>query len=463
MRVVIASPAAEAAGVRPGLGVAAARALCAALVVLRDDPPADARALERLAVRLLRFTPDVCVDGKDALQLEIGRTAHHFGGEAALVGQVRESCRALGHEAALGVAATPEAARVLARAALLGHAGDEAGLERCPWQALAPEEPVAQACTALGVRTIGELLALPRAGLATRTTIAFVQQLQRLRGELDEPLARVVPPERFEDELDLLDPATSAAPLLFAAKRLFDAAEAELEARSRLLVSATVTLVPVGREAPRAITIAPSEPTRSAQLLVRLLAHRLERERLAAPIDRVQLAFERSVPCRARQDALFEQAAREVRDRDVGHLAAALRDRLAVRLGDPQVQTAELVADWRPERAFRLRRHGEAAPAAGGGEPAAEGAPGPRPLELDADPMPLQVDVDRDGAPRALRERGRGVPLRVVRGPERIASGWWDGRDVERAYFEVETGEGARLWLFCDLRSGAFFRHGTFS
>jgi protein ImuB len=53
--------------------------------------------------------------------------------------------------------------------------------------------------------------------------------------------------------------------------------------------------------------------------------------------------------------------------------------------------------------------------------------------------------------------------LALVRGPERIAAGWWDGRDAERAYFEVETEEGARLWLFLDRREDAWYQHGTFS
>ena len=87
---------------------------------------------------------------------------------------------------------------------------------------------------------------------------------------------------------------------------------------------------------------------------------------------------------------------------------------------------------------------------------------GPRPLLLDGTPTPIDVAVDADGRPCAWRHRVGLVALRVVRGPERIAAGWWDGHDVERDYFEVEAGDGARLWLFRDHLSGAFFRHGSF-
>jgi protein ImuB len=37
---------------------------------------------------------------------------------------------------------------------------------------------------------------------------------------------------------------------------------------------------------------------------------------------------------------------------------------------------------------------------------------------------------------------------RILTGPERIESGWWDGGDVRRDYYMVETGDGQRAWVF---------------
>src|SRR5262249_56777514 len=136
-----------------------------------------------------------------------------------------------------------------------------------------------------------------------------------------EALALRAPPEGFDGELELLDPVSDAPSILFAAQRLFVAAEAELERRHHALIAATVTLVPPGRVAPTRIAIAPSEPTRSAALLLRLLEHRLERERLAAPIEQVRLSFSRTAPLELAQDRLLEAA----RDRDFERDAAALR------------------------------------------------------------------------------------------------------------------------------------------
>ncbi len=484
-RIVAATATALAAGVRAGQAVAAARALCAGLQVARADPAADARALARLAVALLRFTPDVCLDGGPtdapgtaALALEVGRTAFHFGGEQALVATVIAACQRAGHHAQIAVADTSEAARTLARASEL--AGDpaprhapNATLEPAaarelfaalPWQALAPAPAVEGACRALGVGTLRELLALPRAGLATRTSIAFVQQLQRLLGELEEPLVRIVVPERLEEEIELPAAVQECAPLLVACERLLQSACLELERRNEAWAGATFSFVPVRRGPSTLLELAPATPTRDPELLLLLLSHRLERQPLPGPIEAVRLAVTQRVECAAEQGPLFAQQ----RDRDGERAATALADRLAVRLGRERVQGAQLLADPRPERAFRWQALCEAAAprvAAADGRARANAAwavpLGARPFTLIEPPQPCAIECDERGAPCA--ETGaRGERLRVVRGPERVAGGWWDGRDVERDYFEVEAPDGQRRWLFRDRVGGGWFCHGSF-
>ena len=55
--------------------------------------------------------------------------------------------------------------------------------------------------------------------------------------------------------------------------------------------------------------------------------------------------------------------------------------------------------------------------------------------------------------------------LRVLSGPERIESGWWDGGDVRRDYYLVETSQGQRAWAFLPAGElgGAWMLHGWFA
>jgi protein ImuB len=480
-RIVTATPAAEARGVKPGLPLAAARALCSGLEVAPLDPDGEALLLARLAAALLRFTPDVCREpdpalpaGAAALLLEVGRTAFHFGGEAALAEQVAAVCARAGFSACIGVAETPEAARVLARAA--GLAGDPAPrhavgatrdwLAPLPCEVLAPPPDVATALRALGLRTVGELLALPRAGLATRTSIAFVQQLQRLQGELEEPLVRIAPPERLEEEHEFEVPVADAGAWLAAARGLLLPLLEELAASGRAPQRLCFEFVPPasaggvnarGGGVPWTIEMAPGVPTRDVALLLTLLSHRLEAGAQAPAIEKLRCRVAATVPLAAEQEALFCAG----RDRAVERAAALLIDRLRMRLSSGQVQGVALVADPRPERAFRFTA-AEAGGAVGRGGAAglAAGlAAGARPLALEAMPRRCAVECDACGRPVAWRDIRE--PLRRVRGPERITGGWWDGHDVERDYFEVERQDGQRCWLYRDA-AGAWFRHGEF-
>jgi protein ImuB len=53
--------------------------------------------------------------------------------------------------------------------------------------------------------------------------------------------------------------------------------------------------------------------------------------------------------------------------------------------------------------------------------------------------------------------------LELESGPERIESGWWDGRDVRRDYYVARNPAGVWFWVFRDREpSGRWFLHGVF-
>ncbi|MBL7599235.1 DNA polymerase Y family protein, partial [Escherichia coli] len=70
-RVVLAADAAaQATGLRAGMPVTKAQVLVPGLIVQDADPAADAEALERLAVWLLRYAPIVAPDPPDGLIID---------------------------------------------------------------------------------------------------------------------------------------------------------------------------------------------------------------------------------------------------------------------------------------------------------------------------------------------------------------------------------------------------------
>ncbi|MGD9644103.1 MAG: DNA polymerase Y family protein [Pirellulales bacterium] len=90
--------------------------------------------------------------------------------------------------------------------------------------------------------------------------------------------------------------------------------------------------------------------------------------------------------------------------------------------------------------------------------------PGDRPLYLHPRPLRLPVlSIAPEGPPARFRRAGHDYHIVRVWGPERIETGWWRTRCVRRDYYQVETRDGQRFWLFRELGAGAWFLHGEFA
>jgi protein ImuB len=83
-----------------------------------------------------------------------------------------------------------------------------------------------------------------------------------------------------------------------------------------------------------------------------------------------------------------------------------------------------------------------------------------------ADPRACQGlnKVQRPGwllpQPSPLAEQG----VHILMGPERIESGWWDGADIRRDYYLVQTRTGQRGWAFRNVgQSDGLWLQGWFA
>ena len=152
--------------------------------------------------------------------------------------------------------------------------------------------------------------------------------------------------------------------------------------------------------------------------------------------------------------------------RQSGTSVPELIERLRARLGTEAVYGISLVPEHRPERAWCVAEPSAPSAKRHRGRPKSVSAPEQppdRPLWLLAEPQSLEGDEQPcfEGA------------LELEQGPERIESGWWDGRDVQRDYYIARNPAGVRLWVFRnrDGTSGAmggpdsvgrWFLHGVF-
>ena len=446
--VVLADDRARGAGVHPGQPLTAAQALCPALSTKARDPGAERQAIDSIAAWAYRFSADVSIAGPDAILLEVGASLTLFGGLAALLRRLRFEIAAFGFDFSLAAAATATAAHVLAAQAdgiAIAHAGPLASaLGAVPLASSGLDDDAIAALRGMGFRKLRDLFRLPRAELARRVGPDALDHLDRMRGFAAETLVRYRPADRFERKLEFASGIESQAALAFALQRLVRELATFLVARDGGVERFTLVL---GHErgATTRIDVGLLAPQRDAASLLELTRARLERIELVAPVHALTLRAKDLPPLCPLHADLFETGRREALD------WPALAERLRARLGDSALRGLRCVADHRPGRAWRFAPMNETqlsreAPSIACASALRETG--------SCDPIAFEkpgVEVHAQSRPFWLLERLirlRTTPARLIAGPERIESGWWDDRDNSRDYYVIETHLGQRGWAF---------------
>ncbi len=277
-RVFACDRKARARGVRAGMAISAALALASRLNVVPRDPAAETEALLGVAGWAAQFTPDVALEFPDSVLLEVSGSLKLFGGLSPLIERLQRGLDAMGWSAALAVAPTPRAAYWLALAGkqkfIASSAELEPALAALPVGVLRRDDETLAALQAIGVRTLGELRALPRDGLARRFGQGLLDELDRGLGRIPDPRNFFVPPARFQAAIELPAEVTQAEALLFAARRLIVQLAGFLAARSRGVQRLVLRLRHRDRAATE-IAIGLVAPSRDAEHFTLLLRERL--------------------------------------------------------------------------------------------------------------------------------------------------------------------------------------------
>lgn len=494
-RITAVNPAAAASGLAVGETLADARARIGALQVRLAEPAADAKALTRLTLWAMRYTPSVALfkeeSGCDGFFLDVTGATHLMGGEKNLLADLARRLRAFGLPARLGVAETPGTAWAVSHSArtspTIVPAGSEAeALAPLPVEGLrlAPEE--ATALRRLGFKRIGDLFHRPRAPFAARFEKALLKRLDQALARAPEPLALLTPPPLYRKTRSLLEPITTEDAIVAVATRLMQDLAPQLEAdgvgarRLRLMlfrVDGIAHGLDVGCTLP---TQNPGDVTRLIRLKLQHLARFLE---AGFGFETLSLAVTVAEKMNPRQEALAATSGDAERTRRCTILLDALRQRLGAesvrhivpvashwpeRSEKPTDQRSEKPTDQRSEvlnRAPIATRDGDAA------WPSAKHVRPRPPLMLPrAEPAEV-IALMPDGPPLRLRWRGKLHSVAHAEGPERVAAEWWrTTKDAPtRDYYLVEDRAGHRLWLYREgipgreTASARWFVHGLFA
>lgn len=429
------NPAARKLGLRPGQSLTSAQLLVRDFATAEYNPAHTDRLQQLLAAWAYRFSSQVSLKYPRVLMMEVESSLGLFGPWPVFEARLRQELTALGFSHRIVVAPNPVAARMLANAhdglAITDTAQLLNAVEQMPLDRIGLGTEAATALSRMGLRTVQQVLALPRDTLARRFPAQVLQHLDCLLGKRSMALECYTPPDFFDQRIELNFDVESSQALLFPLKRLIADLAAFLSGRDSGVQrfdahlehhEGADTVVPVGL----------LSAEREAGMLFELARGRLEQIQVRSPVHAVRL--------QARDLPTFVPVHRELFDPRPQQALPweQLRERLRARLGDESVKGLRMHADHRPECAWQAETQSKTKPV----------TPGVlRPGWLLDEPKPLHD-----------------CATRIIAGPERIESGWWDGGDVRRDYYLIETRDGQRGWAYRPVgNTGDLLLHGWFA
>lgn len=474
-RVRAASVEARAHGVRSGLRRREAEARCPQATMEESDPAVEARAFEPVARALDTVTPRVALERPGLLSFPLRGPARYFRSEEAVVEQVRDAVSAIVDDGRVAVATGTFTALLAVRqtsadrsTVMLSDEESRAFLAQRPVRVLEDRgwRELARLLRRLGVRTLGDLAALPAKSVATRFGPEGVAAHRLARGLDVHPTTLSDPPPELAETGELDPPAERVDAAAFAAKGLADRLLERLAQRGLVCTRVVVEAETEHGERFRRVWSHRSPFTAGAlaqRVRWQLDAWLSEREARSPTggLTLLRLVPDELVPATGHQLGFWGA------DPRAGDRAARVLTRLQGMLGPEAVLSpvlrggrtpAEQVI-WVPWNTLlgssRQLEPGETDQGSRGQGPYPGRIPPPAPARVFDPPLAAEL-VDATGAP--VRVSGRGEvsapPARldsgVVRGRVRQWGGpwvhdvrWWDERHRRRrALFQVEVEGG---------------------
>jgi hypothetical protein len=276
-----------------------------------------------------------------------------------------------------------------------------------------------------GIATLGDLTALPAAGLSSRLGRRGIA-LQRLARGLDpRPFVPDADTPRYIGRLEREGPLDALEPLSFVFARLLEPLSVALERADRAAAALWLDLRLTDRQVHARVLQLPA-PLRDPRVLRTLLLLDLESHPPPAAVDVVSIELD-PAPARITQFSLLERALPSP------ETLSTLTARLSALVGDSRVGSAVLLDSHQPD-AFAMERYAPersrgAKGVDGAGAPDAAGAV----LRRYRHPPAIRVRIEQ-GRPAHIAAARRGMPSGAVieaAGPWRASGGWWNGSGAD--------------------------------
>lgn len=428
--------AAHNKGLLLNMGLASASLSCSELQLHEYSSDIESKHIVNIADNLYLFTCDIVLAPPNAIMLRVQNMLGLYGGlqaywqviEQSLIRQQVQFIAASGYSI--------EAARILA----LNHkhlindcrVQIESHLKECLLIHSNIDAKDLQKLARIGIKTYADLCNLPLAELANRVTRFSMGIINELQGKQAAKVTFYQPKPRYHDYLELLYEVSLTDKLLPVIGMSIDKLSEFLHLRNAHCLSICLQFFQRDHKAQRH-QFNSIRPIYKTPEWIDIISLQLEAIKFDSPVYALALSCEKYEIAEVANDDMFAQKST--------HLAAlTLLSRLQSKLGSKSIKRINFVGDFRPEHNTKLTEISD--------------------LKFKNTYSQHSVFADRPGLllpkPEPLQ-----LQVQVIKGPERIQTGWWDDQPISRDYYIGQSKDGQQVWIF-KTPTQEWFLHGYF-
>ena len=459
MTTIEANAAAREHGVRPGMTQTEARARCPMLLTRLRVEEYVASARHALLEAALAVSPRIEDGGAGLAYVETVGLERLIGDPAAIGRRLVHQVRAIGLIPRVGLAASRTAARMAAvngsgAVTIIPPGRERAALAKVSITTLDLAPDLAATLARWGVRTLGELAALSREGLAARLGPPGLRAHDLALGLDRDPFRPWTPPPFWEEAQGLEWEIDSLGVLAGVLETVLERLCRRLAAVSLAADSLEIRLgLASGGHHARDVSLA--YPMSELKAMLTLVVFDLEANPPPAAVTRVAISAH-PIRTQAGQGGLWQPPAPAPRD-----LVTVLA-RLAALVGADNLGSPVLLDSHRSDAfamlAFSPPSDHPAAPIGNRASAGGASASGQR-LALRRMRPARRVEVETIGE-RPVRVEARLVVASA--GPWRASGEWWDRQAWARDEWDVALGDGALCRLARDRLAGHWYLDGFY-
>ena len=344
----------QACSIEPAAAMTSGAALpCAMSGAAAPQAISHEAAQQAICAIALSFTPRVALSGNSVV-LEVSGSLRLFGGLHKLAALLEANLHAFFKQNSLvaQIIRAQAATSLIALGRLhLFRAGQKLPVRVAdmPMHTLTATHPHLAVLERTGCRTWGDLLGLPRDGVARRFGAPLLAALDQARGALPEAYTWRVLPEQFDQKIELDALVIHTPALMTGVNALLVQLHAWLLGRqSGLCALKLIWHLDKRRDVPfrSELVVRTAQPAQDLQHVARLISERLNQVVLSAPVHSITLQSLETVSLR---DAAAATASLLIEPKQQGVSSSQFIERLSARLGPASVEVWQPQADHRPE------------------------------------------------------------------------------------------------------------------